>query len=1151
MSYTIYTNADVDMMESLFNALAAWSSSGGVVSLGPTAGSAIIPYQLFAVGLAIGIITAMIQSMMRGGDKIEIGPVMVSMVLFLVMFVPKTTVIVQSNQTGEMRAVANVPVGAAIPGWFFSSVGQHFASETETLFGMPSGTGVTDQGFGQTLQMYAQLEKAQSTDRLFSVFNKVIGGSNTENIDTFGSLKNYINDCTLEKIEIKGIEPGKVLGYTVQALKYDNTNESTELYLYPTGPQIKDCSAAWTELESAVFSKFTDNAVVAVINDIFSIPGSAAASGETALTRASTNNAALGFNVVVQDLFSASVLRPASLAAMAEHEGQMGNTAGAMALEMNYHSGRITQETAMIGKGFAWRDMMLHLMTFAEVVFYGVLPMMALFIAAGALGLKTFSKFMVLGIWIQMWAPMMSLVDFYIDFQAKDMMQAVADTLDGSGSLSISQLAEAADVTQKALSTGYSFMPMIPILSLFILTGSMMAATRVFDGGGQAAGAMGAAAALSPKNEAFGAQSDGKGGHMLRNWQQSAAEGYHAFDSAGSKDGNVKAGLSLPEITFGSNFGQSYQQAVARSDEASQTLNGSMNTAWQSAQQMGATSRLEQTLGQGLTHKSGENFKWADSLKQDLMQNSSLGAETAEQLIGKMSAGMQAGVGGAEAVLGSKFGADLTASMTDQEKSAFEERLALAESQATEASKSEGYEADYGSRFAEAAGVTFADTESSTLGHTISDQAAEVQKASESEQEAQSAMQSVRADNGVSVGELMEHDTMEKMRALKNGLSGEELEEFNDRYKDHFEAAGMKSNDEATKNAWAMGMALMDVDPISFANTLNGSQMEAGYGRDDNLNVEEQPDIKSPDQVAPDAGTSVVDETGAAKPALLQEHQEAGAEARNRYEGNKNELEATKNQEMGAKRAGDLAEQMENRQVQMLESDRALATLDGDSLAGFVDQKTDEVAATFEGISGGLDAVAKAYDDGDGSVFDATVAAMDMVFGDGISNIVQESQTGSLDDMVANIHDHFASQDAIQGWTPEQQELFANYGTAKVLSDMMAIQSTLEDGLSSASEYTPGGRLLDPSAFSEALAPNPELEKHLQEFSGAAGHNFADIQKDLNANGFGDHGPALLQEVQVSAAKSDPSQLVTQYNQAMENALGPQRDRGPASGNNR
>lgn len=1145
MSYTIYTNADVGMMESLFSAIAAWSSSGGVVSLGPTAGSAVVPYQLFVVGLAIGIITAMIQSMMRGGDKIEIGPVMVSMVLFLVMFVPKTTVLVQSNQTGEMRAVANVPVGAAIPGWFFSSVGQHFASETETLFGMPSGTGVTDQGFGQTLQMYAELEKAQSTDRLFSVFNKVIGGSNTENIDTFASLKNYINDCTLEKIEKKGMQPGKVLGFTVDALKYNDTNESTELYLYTTGPQIKDCSAAWTDLESLVFNKFSDNAVVAVLNDIFSIPGSAAAAGETALTRASTNNAALGFNVNVQDLWSSSVLRPASLAAMAEHESQMGNTAGAMALEMNYHSGRITQETAMIGKGFAWRDMMLHLMTFAEVVFYGVLPMMALFIAAGALGLKTFSKFMVLGIWIQMWTPMLALVDFYIDFQAKDMMQAVADTLDGSGSLSISQLAEAADVTQKALATGYSFMPMIPILSLFILTGSMMAATRVFDGGGQAAGAMGAAAALSPKNEAFGASRQADGSYINKDWQRSASEGYRAYSDQGSASGSSYAGVQLPDFTLSSNFAQARENAAQRTSEASESLTGAIQTGYTTAQQMGNTSKLDESFGESLTSAQGESYAWARSLKSDLMNTHGMSDDVAEQIVGKIGAGFK--------VAGT--GSDLTAGYTGTDKESVEDRISKAESEAAESKEDANYRADLGAKFGETYSAVYSDTEAASQGQTITENAAEVSKAAESEKDVQTAASRMDTDRSIAVGEVMSSPAlMEKLRELESGLTPDQREDYEARKADFNSVLSEKANPEDPASEKAVDIAsrmsaLNEVDSVGFGNAFLSAGFGEGHGSDDSLTVPDEGSIASPDEKAPDANKPVTNTLEEQRPAMRESFDENGATVRQDYDNNQSELQEEAERSVHLDNATQIASQIADRQSVMSESDTARQLTEGGTPQSLLDNASNYVTSAVEAGGDVFSNVAEAFNSDEsffGGLLEASSVMFDATLGDGFSDAVRQSQGANIEELANNIHDNLYNSEEAQALPDDQRQLYANYGTAHALSAMAATQDAIQENLEAFSlPNSPVAQLAESGLFES----HEEIAQQQQQYYGAAGLNAADVQKEINTHGTGVRaGEAIVKELRIAATHQDTPDRVVDYNQSMEQVL-PQQTPPPRNPN--
>lgn len=1166
MSYTIYSNSDVDMMESLFNALAAWASTGGVVDLGPTAGSAIIPYQLLMTGIAIGIITALLQSIMRGGDKIEIGPVFLSMCLFLVMFVPKTTVIIQSNQTGEMRAVANVPVGAAVPGWFFSSIGAEFTEITETLFGMPSGTGVSDQGFGQTLAYFKELEEITAADRMFDALDRSLGGGH---VDTFASVKNYLRDCTLQKTEVEGRDPQIILSYEVDELAFNVTTDSTDLRLDPADPQPQEhtCDVAWPLLESSVFNNFSTNEARQVLNKVFNISESQAAAGRQPLTEASKNNAALGFNVNVQDFFSMAVLRPATVAAMAEHESRMGNTAGATALEMNYHSTRITQQTSMIGKGFAWRDMMLHLMTFAELIFYGVLPIMSLILACGVLGLKSFSKFMILGIWIQMWMPMMALVDFYIDFQAKDMMVAVAAGLSGSGSLSIDNFAAAAEAAQQALSTGYSFMPMIPILSLFILTGSMMAATKVFDGAGQASGAIGAGAALDPKNEAFGAKGDGKGGYTYKDAMMSTSAGAPAYRSAGGISGESVAGRSgeTPTISSDSTFQQMTNQTASRLTQAQEQLTGMNQDVWSQASRQGLTEQLTNQYGKGLVSEESQRN---NAVSQ---QAAAFGEEfgLSEQQQEKLAAQMQLRAIG---VPGIQIGAGIDGSASQTTGESWSEGLKRLEQESLAEEQSAGWKADASQRLAQSWGATSEDSETSQQTKQLSRQASEVGSLSAKLDEMESEGSQLRTGGSYHLDQFANDGMREKINALESGLTPEQREDFNDRFNDLFRANADAYDLGETTNTWgSKAQALMEVAPEEFGNMFFGGTSyddqhaatpeglddpstvkpktpeQTGSGADQPVGGPGQMDSSNRNAVlTPPSTDTVLDETLTQEPKLKGD-----------AEDNMNDVAAGANAARGALAADTALSQIEQGLDKMGLSDNVFSYTDGDELGSLLGGFTNELASTGEAFTYTAENVAEAWEqDGFGGVLAAFGESM---FGDGMGEAIRENYDANQDQMISNLENHFRSI-APEGLTDAQEDFYVAAGMAQVMNTVNEAEGALGNALAHGNDLISGG--VDVAFGGTGDAFRRAHEAHMENSAYGAAANEYESQRNtagvnvLNEaieNHAGDADPQrgnnagslLLQELSTQSFKQAAPELVVAYNEGIAT-----RDSGGSQDNN-
>ena len=130
MGFDIIVLGDVGSLADVFNALAMVFTSGtmrGVV----------------AVGFLVGLIFAGWQAVASMDVGRPLWGLFAGFILYMVAFAPTTTITLESVRTGEVRQVANVPVGVAATGAIMSAVGLYLTRELETAFGVP---GITDGG---------------------------------------------------------------------------------------------------------------------------------------------------------------------------------------------------------------------------------------------------------------------------------------------------------------------------------------------------------------------------------------------------------------------------------------------------------------------------------------------------------------------------------------------------------------------------------------------------------------------------------------------------------------------------------------------------------------------------------------------------------------------------------------------------------------------------------------------------------------------------------------------------------------------------------------------------------------------------------------------------------------------------------------------
>ncbi len=113
------------------------------------------------------------------------------------------------------------------------------------------------------------------------------------------------------------------------------------------------------------------------------------------------------------------------------------------------------------------------MLTFFEGFIYAITPIIAFIIVMGSFGLQLARKYVQTILWIQLWMPVLSIINLFVHTAASNEMSS----LSAGGLNSMYALSSTGDVLQHWIATGGMLAAATPVISLFIVTGSTYAFT--------------------------------------------------------------------------------------------------------------------------------------------------------------------------------------------------------------------------------------------------------------------------------------------------------------------------------------------------------------------------------------------------------------------------------------------------------------------------------------------------------------------------------------------------------------------------------------------------------------------------------------------------------------------------------------------------
>ncbi|WP_066017698.1 conjugal transfer protein TraG N-terminal domain-containing protein [Endozoicomonas atrinae] len=440
-------------------------------------GLALITDQLSFIQMAmlaclIGVALTAFDSIMNGGKSFNIHHSFLGVILFMMFFVPKVTVVIEDAYTGDLRPVDNVPIGPAAAGSLISSVGLGITDMFEFSYGIIA-PGITQRAFLDSLQLLTESRRKLGSPPVY----QALDAANGVGTDIRMSISNYVRECTAIKLQREQQNTSALSEENLlDAIKYDHNAYETMLYL-AGGAQQFTCAKGYVELSKAL-SKIDEDTVMTAIGSMIGMNEIAAGvwpGGETPFDRMDNSFRALDMlgasATAAKDYTLAAVIEPIFYEALQGSYSDIQDTSAAIMVNQAIQQ----RNTQWATEQSLFMSTVRPLMAFFEAFVFGIAPIAAFIMLLGQKGIALAGKYLMLILFIQLWYPILSLTNLYIYMAAASEM----GSYDLPNWTSLYGLQLGSQVIQTWIATGGMLAASTPMLAMMLLYGSAYTATSL------------------------------------------------------------------------------------------------------------------------------------------------------------------------------------------------------------------------------------------------------------------------------------------------------------------------------------------------------------------------------------------------------------------------------------------------------------------------------------------------------------------------------------------------------------------------------------------------------------------------------------------------------------------------------------------------
>lgn len=605
--WTITSSGDAAFLEQIFISIAMVTGSGSFL-------------RGASIAMLLGVLIMFFQSIVRGAQEFNIGAIFMGWILFMIMFVPTTTVLIEDKVSGSTRVVANVPFGVAASGGIISSIGYGLTELFEQGYHFIGASGLTSSRFGESLEFLNRARSNGDNPRLIEAMNNAISSQT----DFRKSWDNYIRECTVRKIDLGFASAEQVMSQSLpEALRFDSNIYMTEIYI-GNAPQTVTCTEGYSIIAQATSQALHSDSFNYALSrelNLFDEQNPGVPMGIAKVSNAIHN---LGLmNTSAQKFMEASILAPLYEQAVIGRYQDMQDYSSALALNQAIAQ----RNTQWASEQSMFMKTVRPLQTFFEGFVYGITPILAMLIITGSFGFSMAGKYLQVLFWVQLWLPLLSIVNLYILSSASGEIAAYDDP----NLNSIYSIEGIHESIQTWIGIGGMLAASVPMIALFVVTGSTYAFTQI----------AGRLQGQDHFDEKMSTPSINAPAPLL---QQDA---YYASDpAAGVRKSGTESFFASSNI--GKALSAAESSAEQRAYQTGQQFSDALHSAALNSSSHAVSAGLSSALSSGYSSTSGQMRSVMDSTAQSISRETGMSMSQAKEVVSMAALGLAGGIGGNE-----------------------------------------------------------------------------------------------------------------------------------------------------------------------------------------------------------------------------------------------------------------------------------------------------------------------------------------------------------------------------------------------------------------------------------------------------------------------------------------------------------------------
>ncbi len=452
MTFDFYSIGDSAFLEQILNAIAALSGTGDMKMVA-------------MIGMLFGVLLVAFEAVVNN-QNINWMKAIIGWVVYLLIFGNTATVAINDQYTGQVRLVANVPFGIAATGSWVSAIGITLTEKFEQEFSLPR---MTSDGFASAVK---QLLSVRDLELMGDAANGGAAG-----VDYQRTLYNYLRDCTLVGIDMGLIDKIEFLHTddALTAMLFDNNIYGTKTFLPGDalpGGTFKGCLDAHADIKKAMNDAAFDTALSGLMAQRMGLSSTGPANAYGVLQNDLDALVGVGKDarLYVRNALIKNLVPKADVGKAITD----GDIAAATLITQATEQLRV-QHAA---EGSMFMRVVHPLMTFMEGFVFAISPIVMFLVANGSMGIGLAGKYLMLLLWVQLWMPVMAIVNLYLNMTVQGKM-AILSTGANLSPTSIMGQIQAHATMADWLGTAGMLAAATPAFAMMLIYGSSVAATHL------------------------------------------------------------------------------------------------------------------------------------------------------------------------------------------------------------------------------------------------------------------------------------------------------------------------------------------------------------------------------------------------------------------------------------------------------------------------------------------------------------------------------------------------------------------------------------------------------------------------------------------------------------------------------------------------